>query len=221
MIKSEPPARTESALRAGAPRESRPLRGHPRVIQLRHHTPKGWVAVVEHDLIAFLQDHAANERKVSHSALTLVAQHPDRHVLVDTLIDVAREELAHFRRVYDLLAARGQTLAFDAPDPYMGALRNAVKQSDATAYLLDRLVLFGIIEARGRERFALLAKGLADEELRAFYQELTRAEERHQALYDELARTYFEDALVDQRLDALLDLEAEVARAQPLRPALH
>ncbi len=190
------------------------------MLRLRHQTPLDWVHIVERDVIAFLQDHAANERKVSQSALSLAVQHPTRPELVAALIDVAREELEHFRRVFELLTARGAALAFDAADPYMGALFRAAKRSDVDAYLLERLVLFGIVEARGHERFGLLARHLAEPELRRFYAGLERAEARHHAVYLDLARGLFAPAAVEARIDALLDLEAEVSSRQPLRPSL-
>jgi tRNA-(ms[2]io[6]A)-hydroxylase len=195
------------------------------MLKLRHDTPREWGRVALAQLDAFLQDHAANERKVSQSALALVAQHPQHRALTDALIPIAEEELVHFRQVYELLIARGQTLVLDPPDPYMRALRRAIASSDIDGYLLDRLVLFGIIEARGCERFALMAAALAeagtDPALTAFYEDLVRSEARHHATYLKLARTYFDEAQVEARLDALLDLEAEVARGLPLRPALH
>ena len=39
------------------------------MLRLRWQTPPGWFEVVQSDFVAFLQDHAANERKVSQSAL--------------------------------------------------------------------------------------------------------------------------------------------------------
>lgn len=190
------------------------------MLRLRHETPAAWTEVAIADLDAFLQDHAANERKVSQSALQLAVQHPDHERLVTTMIDLAQEELDHFRRVYELLRARGQGLGLDAPDPYMGKLRQAVKQADKNGYLLDRLLLFGIIEARGCERFHMLSGALDDPELAAFYRELTQSEARHHRSYLELARHYYGDR-ADDRLDALLDLEAEVSASLPLLPRLH
>lgn len=195
------------------------------MLKLRHDTPREWAQVALAELDAFLQDHAANERKVSQSALALVAQHPTRRALTDALIPIAEEELLHFRQVYELLVARGQTLVQDLPDPYMRELRRAIATPDIDGYLLDRLVLFGIVEARGCERFALMATALAesgaDPALTGFYEDLVRSESRHHATYIKLARTYFDPARVAERLDALLDLEAAVARGLPLRPALH
>lgn len=191
-------------------------------IDLRHPTPATeWLALVEADLVAFLQDHAANERRVSNAALTLAVQHPDRRELVDAMVETSFEELAHFRLVYGLLAARGATLSRDAPDLYMKHLRRETAHPDRERWLLHRLVLFAIVEARGYERFALLAEGLGDPALRETYAELARAEARHRGLYLRLARAYFPDDAVAERLDRFLDLEAEVLAALPLRPALH
>ena len=195
------------------------------MLKLRHDTPAAWTDVALAQLDTFLQDHAANERKVSQSAIALVAQHPEHRAIADALIPLAEEELSHFRQVYEHLLARGKTLAPDQPDPDMRKLRRAIANPAVDAYLLDRLVLFGIVEARGCERFAMMAEGLAQAgdqpELAAFYQELVRSESRHHATYLKLARTYFDPERVAERLDSLLDLEAEVARALPMRPALH
>lgn len=191
------------------------------MIRLRHDTPREWVDLVERELVAFLQDHASNEHRVSRAALTLAIQHPEREELVRELVDVSIEELSHFKQVLDLLVARGAGLGRDHPDPYMRSLMKAIACSDREEWLLRRLVLFAIVERRGYERFAMLGEHLADPALAAVYKELARSEARHQGLYLRLARTYFEDALVDELLDRFLDLEAEAMRAQPLTPALH
>jgi tRNA-(ms[2]io[6]A)-hydroxylase len=191
------------------------------MLRLRHDTPAEWLQRVEADVIAFLQDHAANERRVSRSALTLAVQHPERRELVDALVDVSVEELEHFRLVYGLLKARGATLAQDSPDPYMKRLHRALADPDRETWLLRRLVLSAVVEARGYERFALLGEGLRDAALRETYRALARAEARHKGLYLRLARTYFPADRVEAVLDRVLDLEAEVLRALPLGPTLH
>jgi tRNA-(ms[2]io[6]A)-hydroxylase len=191
------------------------------MLKLRSGTAGEWVGVVEADLDAFLQDHAANERKVSHSALTLAVQHPDKVELVAAMVELAQEELDHFVRVYRLLVERGASLAQDVPDPYMSKLRRGLERADVDSYLLDRLVLFAIVEARGCERFSMLSRGLGDDRLRAFYTELTQSEARHHVTYLGLARRYFSAERVERRLDALLDLESGVASSLPLTPKLH
>lgn len=191
------------------------------MLALRYETPARWTEVVLSDFDPFLQDHAANEYKVSQAALQLVRQHPTKHQLCEALIEVAREELEHFQQVYALLSERGKPLGQDAPDPYMGALRRGIRREHVDPYLLDRLVLFAVVEARGCERLGLLSRALTDPALRAFYTEVTGSEARHRGLYLRLARHYFDEEQVAVRLDALLDLEAKVIAELPLRPALH
>lgn len=191
------------------------------MLRLRHDTPAEWVERVEADLVSFLQDHAANERRVSRSALTLAVQHPERPELVDELVEVSLEELEHFRRVYRLLRDRGATLAQDSPDPYMKRLHRSLSHPDRETWLLRRLVLFAVVEARGLERFAMLAEGLRDPALRDVYRELARCEARHRGMYLRLARRYFPLDRVRAVLNSVLDAEAEVLRSLPLGPTLH
>lgn len=191
------------------------------MLRLRYSTPPDWTDLVRDNLDAFLQDHAANERKVSGSALSLAVQHPEKQELVSAMIALAQEELDHFRRVHEILVSRGASLGFQSHDPYMTTIRKRIRTPDTREYLLDRLILFGIVEARGCERFALLAEALEPGPLQDFYRELVRSEARHHATYLSLARVYFDPERVAGRLDELLDLEADVARGIPLRPALH
>jgi len=191
------------------------------MLRLRTPTDPTWIDAVRADVDAFLQDHAANERKISASALTLAVQYPDRRPLVDAMVELAREELEHFARVYALLTRRGRTLGQDTPDAYMGALRRLVRKTDVTEYLLDRLIVFAIVEARACERFGLLARQLPDPGLRAFYADLTRAEARHHAVFLRLAQRYAPPAVVGARLATLLDAEAALLAALPVRAALH
>jgi tRNA-(ms[2]io[6]A)-hydroxylase len=189
-------------------------------VRLKTPTPPGWTAAVLGDFGAFLLDHAACERKASASALAFVAHYPDRRELVEECIALAQEELSHFQAVWRLAAARGRTLRPDVRSDYMDRLsREFRKGSDA--YFLDRLVSAGIAEARGCERFGLVAAALPAGETRELYREIARAEVRHQDLYVRLARTYFREADVLARLDALLDVEARIVGDLPLRAALY
>jgi tRNA-(ms[2]io[6]A)-hydroxylase len=191
------------------------------MLALRTDTPPAWLEAVKTDLTAFLQDHAANERKVVQSALQLAAHYPTRPGLPAAMAELAAEELSHFDAVRALVESRGATLDFDRPDPYIARLRQHFRKEDANAYLLDRLVLFAIIEARGCERFSILADGLPDGDVRAFYRDLVRSEARHHALFLRLARAFFDPEVVRARTDALLDIEAAIVRDLPVRAALH
>jgi tRNA-(ms[2]io[6]A)-hydroxylase len=191
------------------------------MLRLRNRTPGAWADAVAADLDGFLKDHAANERKVSSSAMTLAVHYPERRPLVDAMVGLAREELEHFDRVYALLTARGQTLGQDAPDPYMRAVRRLLRKRDVEEYLVDRLIVFGVVEARACERFALLADTLPDPGLRDFYRALARAEARHHGLFLRLAHRYAPCRAVTSRLAEVLDAEAEIVAGLPLRAALH
>lgn len=183
-------------------------------------TPSAWLDVVLADFDAFLLDHAACERKASATGMAFVVRYPDRRELLDPMIAFAREELEHFHQVYRLIAARGLTLAADQKDPYLEPLLRWVR-TGRDERLLDRLVVGGVVEARGCERFGLVADGLPAGELKQFYLDLTRSEARHVGMFLRLARQLFDRELVDARLAELLAVEAEVVRTLALRPALH
>jgi tRNA 2-(methylsulfanyl)-N6-isopentenyladenosine37 hydroxylase len=67
----------------------------------------------------------------------------------------------------------------------------------------------------------LIAKALEPSPLKQFYQSIARSEERHYELFLSLAGRYIEQALIDQRWDELLDIEAAIVKQLPIRAALH
>src|SRR5690606_36010593 len=97
----------------------------------------------------------------------------------------------------------------DSKDPYVEPLIRWVR-GGRDERLLDRLVMGGVVEARGCERFGLVADGLPEGQLKDFYTELTRSEARHVGLFHRLARQLFSAAQVEERVRDLLVLEAEV-----------
>ncbi|MFT5138473.1 MAG: tRNA-(ms[2]io[6]A)-hydroxylase [Lysobacterales bacterium] len=179
-----------------------------------------WAQRIVAAMGAFLPDHAAAEKKASSMAMTMVAHYPDKPELVSAMIDLALEELSHFRAVVKLLHERGLSLLPDEKDPYVNAMRNHLRDGK-DHYFLDRLLIAGIIEARGAERFGLIAGALPDGELKRFYLSITRSEETHQRLFLQLAEQYFSHHDVHQRLEELLIAEADITRELPARIALH
>jgi len=183
-------------------------------------TTPAWVHTVLADFDAFLLDHANCERKASAFAMSLVAKYPDRTRLTGTLIDLAREELEHFREVYALLEQRGLALQRDDPDPYIQALiGNARHGRDER--LIDRMLISSVIETRGAERFRILGETLADEALRKFYERLWKSETKHAHQFAHLLLREFDEELVYPRLEELMAIEAEIIPTLQLRPALH
>lgn len=189
-------------------------------MRLKAPTPAAWSEAVLGDFDAFLLDHAANERKASAAALALVAHYPDRAALVARCIALAIEELTHFEQVHARIAARGLTLQADRRSEYLRLL-SAQFREGSDAYFLDRLLTASIVEARGCERFGLVAGALGPGDLQDFYRDLARSEVRHHELYLDLARLYFDASEVDTRLEELLLGEARVMAGLPVRPALY
>jgi tRNA-(ms[2]io[6]A)-hydroxylase len=190
------------------------------MFKLKFNTPFSWAEGIAESMDIFLPDHAAAEKKASSMAMTMVSHYPDKPELVTAMVDLALEELNHFRAVVKLMHARGLTLLPDEKDPYVKALRRNCRHGDAV-YLMDRLLLAGIIEARGAERFGLIAEALPQGELKRFYDSITRSELAHQDLFIQLAQTYADSAEVRVRLDELLLIEAAIVSELPLRLALH
>ena len=190
------------------------------MIALGSTSSAAWLNAVLDDFDAFLLDHAAAERKASAVALSLITHYPDRKELVDAMMDLAREELEHFYQVYRRIAARGLHLGPDTKDPYLRALRAEVR-GGREAYFLDRLLVGGIVEARGCERFRAIALAVTDASLQRFYHEIAESEARHHGLFLDLAKTYFPKDEVAERLETLLAAESRILQALPIRPGLH
>jgi tRNA-(ms[2]io[6]A)-hydroxylase len=192
------------------------------MLDLRSATPKAWLDAVFGDFDAFIVDHAACERKASATGMSFVVRYPDRPELIEPMIEFAREELEHFHVMYKLCAERGLRLAADYRDDYVNGLRSRVRTS-RDEHLLDRLLVAGIVEARGCERLFLVAEALRerDSPLADTYLDLARAESRHHGLFFRLARKLFGEEITLARGGELLDYEAELVARLPHRAAVH
>ncbi|RLA39758.1 MAG: tRNA-(ms[2]io[6]A)-hydroxylase [Gammaproteobacteria bacterium] len=196
------------------------------MFKLRYQTPPDWAKIVLDDFDDFLIDHAGAEKKASGMAMSMALHYADKPDIVSAMIDLSIEELEHFREVVKLMTARHLQLQKDEKDLYVNQLRKQVRNG-RDDYFLDRLLLGGVIEARGAERFGLIASALPlgesgeGDELKHFYQAITHSEERHQNLFIELAENYFPTHIVAERLDQLLDFEAQLVASLPFRAALH
>ena len=180
-----------------------------------------WLQSVQNNFDAFLIDHALNERKASASAMTLVAHYPDRAELVEVMIELAIEELNHFKQVMKIIASRNLIIENEKKDPYVNELRRHMKKSDSEAYLLDRLLSGAVIEARGEERFCLLAENLSDQALRSFYARISASEARHFCLFLDLADKYFHRKTVEDRLSEWIEIEKLAIESLPITNRLH
>ncbi|PIR22020.1 MAG: tRNA-(ms[2]io[6]A)-hydroxylase [Deltaproteobacteria bacterium CG11_big_fil_rev_8_21_14_0_20_45_16] len=179
-----------------------------------------WIQNVLSNFDQFLINHAACERKASATAIQFVVRFPDRPELVDPMLRLAKEELHHFHEVMRLIQKRGLRLISDERDPYINALL-VLARNGRNENFLDRLLIFGIAEARGTERFGLVGKHIQDEVLANFYQNLSAAEDRHHRIFLDLAFLYFSENEIRSRLDVLVASEAKIVKGLPIRAAVH
>lgn len=192
------------------------------MLELRVPTDPAWLRAVLADFDAFLVDHTGCEKKAFSTAISLVSRFPEKSELVTPLLEFAREELEHFQRMHGILVRRGLTLGRDEIDEYARALQSQTARN-GDAYLRDRLLVSGIIEARSCERLCLLADALParDPELAETYLDLARAEARHHGLFFRLARQLTGEAETLARAAELLDFEAGLLAKLPIRAAVH
>lgn len=189
-------------------------------VKLAYNTPQAWTEAVLNDFDTFLLDHAAAEKKAAGMAISMLSHYPDRVELVTAMADLAVEEMTHYREVVKLIHQRGNITSKDEKDPYVNQFRAALRKG-SDDYFLDRLLIGGIIEARGAERFGLIAEALEPGQLKNFYTAISRSESRHLDLLIDLAYLYFEEDTVNQRLAELIDIEGNIVAQLPYRAALH
>ena len=172
------------------------------------------------DFDSFLIDHAANERKASTLAMSMVVHYPDKDDIVREMIDLAMEEMAHFREVIKIMLKRGLQQIPDKTNFYIGSFMQAMRKNPEH-YLLDRLLMFSIVEKRGAERFGIVGEALSEPKIKDFYQRLAAAEYRHYELFISLAYNYYSEDVVKKRLDELLQIEADIVSQCPFKAAVH
>jgi tRNA-(ms[2]io[6]A)-hydroxylase len=188
--------------------------------KLRVVSSRAWLDCVLNDFDSFLLDHASCEKKASGMALSLVSHYPDKPLLLRAMINLALEELAHFREVMEIMLQKGLQAGADSKDDYVNKLQKAMNRG-SEAYLMDRLLIASIIEARGAERFGMIADALPEGELKLFYGNINESEARHYQLFLSLAEQLCPHEQIAPRLQELLAIEANIIDTLPPRAALH
>src|SRR3954464_7020645 len=102
------------------------------------------------DLDAVHADHLHCERKAAQSALSLMRSYPERADLVTAMGRLAHDETRHVIQVTQMMARSGRPAAYDHGDDYAAALRDHVRKREPDR-LLDRLLVFAVIEGRSAE----------------------------------------------------------------------
>lgn len=178
-----------------------------------------WLAVALADLDAVHADHLHCERKAAQSALSLIRSYPMHGELVLQMSRLAHDETRHVVQVAQLMQRTGATPSFDHGDDYAAALRALVRPREPER-LLDRLLVFAVIEGRSAERLGLLAAALPDEKSAALYAALAEAEVRHRDVFLALARDIAPETWRG-RARELAEREAGVMATRIPTPRIH
>ncbi len=183
------------------------------MLGLKLPTDPRWANIAEKNIEEILIDHAYCEQKAASTAISLIVSFPEYTELVDEMIALSREEMAHFKMVHEQLLKRGYVLGRDRKDEYVIQLLSFFpKGGSRTTQLIHRLLIAGLIEARSCERFRLLSEELKDEELAEFYHRLMISEANHYTMFLKFARKYGEREEVDKKWEELLNFEAEIMK---------
>jgi tRNA-(ms[2]io[6]A)-hydroxylase len=189
------------------------------ILKLKLPTDPRWVAMADENLEEILVDHAYCEQKAASSCISLIVQFSDRQKLVDVLSPIVAEEWEHFQRVVEQIRKRGFTLGRTRTDEYVVKLaKHERKGGPIERQLMDKLLINAMIEARSCERFKILWKNLADEELKAFYYDLMASEAGHYVTFIKLAKEYMPEEVVKARWNEFLEIEADIIKNLEVRP---
>lgn len=192
------------------------------MLGLKLPTDPRWVNIVEKNIDEILTDHAYCEQKAASTAISLIVSFPEYPELIEEMVALAREEMAHFKMVHDLILERGKTLGRDRKDAYViELLKFFPKGGSRTTQLVHRLLYAGLIEARSCERFRLLSEALEDKELADFYHKLMISEAGHYTMFLKFARRYGPVDEVNKKWQDLLAYEAEIMKDLGTKETIH
>ena len=96
-----------------------------------------------------------------------------------------------------------------------------ILRSDSDLLFMDRLIVASIAELRGSERFRLLSEVAEDPKIAKFYKNLYEQEYEHVDSFIKMAKIYFPETEVNERVEEILIKEAEVTESLPWRFAIH
>jgi tRNA 2-(methylsulfanyl)-N6-isopentenyladenosine37 hydroxylase len=192
------------------------------MLGLKLPTDPQWVNLVEQNIEEILTDHAYCEQKATTNAINIIVRYPEHTDMVDELLDIAKEELAHFTMVHDKIKERGWTLGRQREDEYVNDLLKFVRRGfNRNIVLIDKLLFSALIEARSCERFKILSEKINDPELKAFYHELMVSEAGHYTTFLKFAKKYAQGEDVDKRWQEFLDYEAGIIANYGKKETMH
>ncbi|MFT4659841.1 MAG: tRNA-(ms[2]io[6]A)-hydroxylase [Patiriisocius sp.] len=192
------------------------------MLGLKMATDPRWVGVAEKNIEEVLTDHAWCEQKACSNAISMVTKFHDKPDLVAELLEIAREELEHFKMVTVKLEERGLKLGAEGKDQYVNDIRKYIRRGgDKTDQLVDSLLFSAMIEARSCERFKLLSEEISDPDLQRFYRGLMESEAGHYATFLNYARKYGDREAVDKRWQEFLEFEGQLITSYGVNSTMH
>ncbi|MFN7690257.1 MAG: tRNA isopentenyl-2-thiomethyl-A-37 hydroxylase MiaE, partial [Bacteroidota bacterium] len=98
------------------------------MLRLKLPTDPRWVNIVEENIPEILTDHAWCEQKAATNAISLTVNFPEYTDLVNAMLELAQEELEHFKMVHQIILKRNLTLGFERKDAYVNELYSFVRK---------------------------------------------------------------------------------------------
>ncbi len=192
------------------------------MLHLKLRTDPKWVNIVEENIQEILTDHAWCEQKAATNAITMITQNSEKEELVTELLIIAKEELAHFQMVHDLIKKKGFELGRERKDNYVNELFKFLKKDGSREQsLVDRLLFSAMIEARSCERFKVLSQNINEEELSKFYYDLMVSEAGHYTTFITMARKYGNTEQVNKRWLEWVAFEDSIIEKYGKSEAIH
>ena len=192
------------------------------MLGLKLPTDPRWVNIVEKNIAEILTDHAWCEQKAVSNSMSMVISYPEYTELVDEMLVIAKEELAHFEMVHQKIKDRGLVLGKERRDEYVNDLYGFMRKGFIREIaLIDRLLFSALIEARSCERFKILSEQMKDEDLKSFYRELMISEATHYTTFLSYARKYAGNEDVEKRWQEWLTFEAEIIGKYGKKETMH
>ena len=195
------------------------------MLGLKMATDPRWVNIVEKNLDEILIDHAFCEQKAASNSISIIVQYPQYPDLVESMIEICKEEMEHFKMVHDKIKERGFKLGFERKDPYVKDLSNYLKKNKSNSsregYFVNQMLFAAMIEARSCERFKILSEELQEKDLRDFYRMLMESEARHYVTFLNFAKKYGGKIDVNARWEEFLKFEADLMKEYGKSETIH
>ena len=195
------------------------------MLGLKMATDPRWVNIVEKNLEEILIDHAFCEQKAASNSISIIVQYPQYPDLVESMVEICKEEMEHFKMVHDKIKERGFKLGFERKDPYVKDLSSYLKKNKSNSsregHFVNQMLFAAMIEARSCERFKILSEELDDKDLRNFYRMLMESEARHYVTFLNFAKKYGGNIDVNAHWEDFLKFEADLMKEYGKSETIH